>query len=68
MAKNVQVYQEPNGGRWGVRVVGDEETEPRLFDTREEAAQEGRRLADESGGELLIHDETGETETKGQPG
>lgn len=49
-------------------MVGDEETEPRLFDTREEAAQEGRRLADESGGELLIHDETGETETKGQPG
>jgi uncharacterized protein DUF2188 len=64
MATNVQVYQEPNGSRWGARVVGEKETDPKLFDTREEAIQEGRRLAEERGGELLVHDESGETEKK----
>jgi hypothetical protein len=67
MATNVQVYQEPNGTRWGVRVVGDKETEPKLYESREEAIEEGRRLADERGGELLVHGETGETEEKERP-
>lgn len=67
MATNVQVYQEPNGSRWGVRVVGEKETEPKLFDAREEAIKEGRRLAEERGGELLIHEESGETEVKEAP-
>jgi hypothetical protein len=64
MATNVQVYREPDGTRWGVRVVGEEETEPRLFDSRDEAIQEGRRLAEERGADLLVHDESGETEVK----
>ena len=67
MATNVQVYQEPDGTRWGVRVVGEEETEPKLFDSRDEAVEEGRRLAEERGGELVIHDESGKTEEKGSP-
>jgi hypothetical protein len=67
MATNIQVYQEPDGSRWGVRVVGEKETEPRLFDSRDEAIQEGRRLAQEGGGELLVHDKSGETEKKEAP-
>lgn len=67
MATNVQVYQEPDGSRWGVRVVGEEETDPRLFDSRDEAIREGRQLAQERGGELLVHDESGETEKKEPP-
>ena len=68
MATNIQVYQDPDGTRWGVRVVGEEETDPTLFDTRDEAIREGRRLAEERGGELLVHDESGETEAKEAPG
>ena len=64
MATNVQVYQEPDGSSWSVRVVGEDETEPKRFGTRDEAVEEGRRLADERGGELVIHDESGETEAK----
>ena len=67
MPTNVQVYQEPGGTRWGVRVVGEDQTEPRLFDSRDEAIQEGKRLANERGGELLVHDESGETEAKESP-
>ena len=67
MATNVQVYQEPDGSRWGVRVVGEEETEPILFDTREDAIAEGRRLADQRQAERLVHDETGETEAREEP-
>jgi hypothetical protein len=68
MTTNVQVYQDPDGTRWGTRVVGDEETEPRFFDSRDEAIAEGRMLAAERGVELVVHDETGETESKGRPG
>jgi hypothetical protein len=64
MATNVQVYLDPDGRRWGVRIVGEEETEPRLFASRDEALREGRRLADERGADLLVHDESGETEMK----
>jgi hypothetical protein len=64
MATNVQVYQDPDGTRWGVRVVGEEETEPLLFDSRDEAIREGRRLAEERQADLLVHDERGETEVK----
>ena len=67
MATNVQVYQDPDGSRWGVRVVGEEETEPKMFDSRDEAIEAGRRLAEEREGELLVHDESGETETKDRP-
>jgi Uncharacterized protein conserved in bacteria (DUF2188) len=64
MATNVQVYLDPDGQRWGVRIVGEEETESRLFSSRDEALREGRRLADERGADLLVHDESGETEMK----
>ena len=65
MATNVQVYREPDGSSWTVRVVGDEETEPQRFDSRDAAVEEGRRIADERGGELILHDESGKTEAKG---
>jgi hypothetical protein len=64
MVTNVQVYLDPDGRRWGVRVVGEDETEPKLFDSRDEALREGRRLAEEHGADLLVHDESGETEMK----
>ena len=67
MPTNVQIYREPDGTRWGVRVVGEEETEPQLFDSRDEAVREGRRIAEERGAELLVHDESGETEAKERP-
>ena len=67
MATNVQIYQEPDGTRWGVRVVGEEETEPRLYESREEAIREGRRVAEERDAELLVHDESGQTEAKEHP-
>lgn len=67
MATNIQVYQDPGAGRWGVRVVGEKQTEPKLFDSRDEAIREGKRLAEERGGELLVHDETGETEAREEP-
>jgi hypothetical protein len=67
MPTNVQVYQDPDGTRWGVRVTGGDATEPIMFDTKDQAIQEGRRLADERGAELLVHDESGETETKEAP-
>ena len=64
MATNVQVYPVPNDTQWGVRVVGEEETEPQLFSSREEAEEVGRRLAEERGGRLVVHDESGMTEKK----
>lgn len=64
MATNVQVYQDPDAKRWGVRVVGDEETPPKLFDSKDEAIRQGRELADQEGAELLIHDASGETEAR----
>lgn len=67
MATNVQVYQDPDGTRWGVRVTGEDATEPILFDTKDQAVQEARRLANERGAELLVHDESGETEAKEPP-
>ena len=67
MATNVQVYQDPDGTRWGVRVAGEKGTEPKLFDSRDEAIQEGKRLAEERGAELLVHDVSGETEAKERP-
>lgn len=62
MPTNVQVYRADDG--WGVKVVGDEETPERTFGSREEAEEAGRRMAEERGGELIVHDETGETEAK----
>ena len=67
MATNVQVYRDPDGTRWGVRVVGEDETEPRMFDSRDEAVEAGRRLAEERQADLLVHDESGETEAKDRP-
>ena len=67
MATNVQVYRDPDGSRWGGRVVGEDETEPRMFDSRDEAVEAGRRLAEERQGELLVHDESGETEERDRP-
>ena len=65
MPTNVQVYRSDSG--WGVKVVGDEETPERTFPTREEAEEAGRAMAEERGGELIVHDESGETERKESP-
>ena len=43
MATNVQVYREPDGSSWTVRVVGDEETDPKRFDSRDAAVEDVRR-------------------------
>jgi hypothetical protein len=67
MATKVQVYRDPDGTRWAARMVGDEETEPRFFDSRDEAIAEGRRRAADRGVELVIHDESGEAEEKDRP-
>lgn len=64
----MQVFQDPNTGQWGVRQVGDEETSTKLYSSKEEAEQEGRRLAEEHGVDLLVHDETGTTEKAEEPG
>jgi hypothetical protein len=67
MATKVQVYQDPETSRWAARMVGDEERDPKFFDSREDAIRDGRRLAAERDLELVIHDETGEAEAKGRP-
>ncbi|HVM12320.1 MAG TPA: DUF2188 domain-containing protein [Actinomycetota bacterium] len=68
MTTNVQVYPNPDDTQWGVRVVGDDETEPQLFSSREEAEEVARRLAEERGGRLVLHDEAGMTEKKEDAG
>jgi hypothetical protein len=67
MATNVQVYADPDGTRWGVRVVGEEKTEPTMFDSREEAIREGERLAEERGADLLVHEESCKTAERDRP-
>lgn len=62
MPTNVQVYPETEG--WGVKVVGDEESEPEIFPSKEAATERGKRLAEEKGGELIVHDVRGLTEEK----
>ncbi|HEV3474043.1 MAG TPA: DUF2188 domain-containing protein [Actinomycetota bacterium] len=56
MTTKVQVYPEPAGDQWSVKVTGDEERETQTFATKDEAVQTGQRLAQETGGELAIHD------------
>ena len=68
MAANVQVFKDPNTGQWGVRGVGDEQTNTKLYASKEEAEREGGRLAEERGVDLLVHDETGTTEKAEEPG
>jgi hypothetical protein len=68
VATNVQVFQDPNTGQWGVREVGDEETTTNLYASKEDAEREGRRLAEERGVDLLVHGETGTTEKAEEPG
>ena len=65
MAKNVQVF--PNGpGKWGVKIVGDQESPTKDFESKDQAVAEGKRLAEQEGGQLLVHDEAGLTEQKEQ--
>jgi hypothetical protein len=56
MTTKVQVYPEPAGTEWSVKVTGDQERETQTFPTKEEAVETGERLAEETGGELAIHD------------
>ena len=56
MATKVQVYPEPSGPQWSVKVTGDEARDTQTFSTKEEAVAAGERLAQETGGELAVHD------------
>lgn len=68
MRTSVQVYQEPQGTRWGVRVVSYEPTiEPLVFESPDEAIREGHRLAALIGAQLIVHDGSGRTEAKAGP-
>ena len=67
MANKVQVYRDPQGG-WSVKGTGDEETDTQRHKSKEEAVEAGRRLAEEQGAELVVHDDQGLTEEKATPG
>ena len=63
----MQVYDDPTADAWSVKVTGDQETETQRFASKDEAVEAGRRLAEERGLELVIHDRGGTTEAKGSP-
>ena len=67
MANNVQVYADPQGG-WSVKGTGQDDTDTHRYDSKEEAVEAGRRLAEEQGAELIVHDEEGLTEEKSSQG
>ena len=50
------VHVVPSGDGWALEVDGQERD---TFDTQDEAIQEGRQLAEEENGELVIHGEDG---------
>ena len=50
------VHVVPQASRWGLEVNGDIRS---THDTQEEANKEGRRLAEQEHGELVIHGEDG---------
>jgi hypothetical protein len=56
MTTKVQVYPEPAGSEWSVKVTGDQERDTQTFATKEQAVEAGQRLAEETGGELAVHD------------
>jgi hypothetical protein len=59
------VHVVPSGDGWTIEVDGDQRDG---FDTQEEAIQAGRRLAEQQGGELVVHAEGGEIRDKSSHG
>jgi hypothetical protein len=59
------VHVVPQASRWGLEVDGDIRS---THDTQEEAISDGRNLAEQEQGELVIHGEDGEIREKGSHG
>ena len=55
------VHVVPQASRWGLEVDGDIRS---THDTQEQAINEGRGLAEQEQGELVIHGEDGEIREK----
>lgn len=63
MKKNVHVVHHKDGNNWQVKYEHDE-TPLAMFDTKEEAIQNGREIAMENESELVIHRMDGEITEK----
>ncbi len=59
------VHVVPSGDGWAIEVDGDEREH---FDTQEDAIERGRSVADDEGGELVVHGEDGEIREKSSHG
>ena len=59
------VHVVPQASRWGLEVDGDIRS---THDTQEQAINEGRGLAEQEQGELVIHGEDGEIREKDSHG
>jgi len=59
------VHVVPHASRWGLEVDGDIRS---THDTQEQAINEGRGLAEQEEGELVIHGEDGEIREKDSHG
>jgi hypothetical protein len=59
------VHVVPQASRWGLEVDGETRS---THDTQEEAISDGRGLAEQEQGELVIHGEDGEIREKGSHG
>ena len=59
------VHVVPSGDGWALEVDGQERD---TFNTQDEAAQQGRQLAEEENGELVIHGEDGQIREKASHG
>ena len=59
------VHVVPSGDGWALKVDGQERD---TFNTQDEAAQQGRQLAEEENGELVIHGEDGQIRKKASHG
>jgi hypothetical protein len=59
------VHVVPSGDNWALEVDGQQRES---FDTQDGAIQQGRQLAEEENGELVIHGEDGQIREKGSHG
>ena len=59
------VHVVPSGDGWALKVDGQQRD---TFTTQEEATRQGRQLAEEENGELVIHGEGGEIREKASHG
>jgi Uncharacterized protein conserved in bacteria (DUF2188) len=59
------VHVVPSGDKWALEVDGQER---KTYPTQNDAITRGRGLADNEGGELVIHGEDGQIRDKGSHG